>query len=98
MGNKKAEQKLPKGVDETFVDGIQSMDTEQLKAVIVTLQVQNEENEAFKESDQYLAAKEEFDYHKERFNLIAGPVKDTSTAIKNKTKLVIDRLKEKGAV
>lgn len=89
--------KLPKGVDETFIDSIQAMSVDELKAVIVTLQLQNDENEAFKDSPEFLAAKEEFDHHKDRFDLVAGPVRDTTTTIKNKTKLVIARLKDKGA-
>ena len=46
--------KLPKGVNQEFLDGIQSMDTATLKAVVVTLQVQNQENEEFKASDAYV--------------------------------------------
>lgn len=88
--------KLPAGVDQTFVDGIQAMTTDQLKAHVVLLQVQNQENESFKESDEYLQAKEEFKMAKENNNLVVGPVKDLSISIKNKTKLLIERLKEKG--
>lgn len=88
--------KLPKGVDQAFLDTIAPMQTDELKSVIVSLQVHNQENEAFKESDEYLAAEDEFKVAKERHDLVAGPVKDVTVAIKNKTKLVIERLKEKG--
>ena len=81
--------KLPKGVDETFVQNLQSMSTDELKATVVRLQMQREEVQQVKESDAYKAAKDAFD-------LVAGPVRDTNTALKNKTKLVVDRLKEKG--
>lgn len=91
-------QKLPTGIDQTFVDGIQSMSTDELKANIVRLQVQNQENEAFKESDGYMQAEEEFSFAKEKHKMVVGPVKEVTTSIKNKTKLVIERLKEKGAV
>lgn len=88
--------KLPKGVDQTFVDEIQSQTIDQLKATIVRLQLQNEENEAFKESEEYLAAKATFDYARDSWGEVNGPVKDTTVSIKGKTKLVIERLKEKG--
>jgi hypothetical protein len=88
--------KLPKGVSQEFVDGIQAMSTDQLKAEIVRLQVQNQENEAFKESDQYVQEKQTFEQAKAQFDLIAGPVKDTTTMVKNRTKLVVERLTEKG--
>jgi len=88
--------KLPKGVDQTFVDEINGLDIDQLKARIVSLQMQNQENEEFKASMSYIAAEEEFQHAKDRFDLVAGPVKDVTTAVKNKTKMVVERLKEKG--
>ncbi len=90
--------KLPKGVNQEFLDGIQSMDTATLKAVVVTLQVQNQENEEFKASDAYVQEQEVYEQARERFNLVAGPVKDTTVSLKNRTKLVIERLKEKGGI
>ena len=89
-------KKLPKGVPQEFIDGIQSMSTDQLKAQIVLLQVQNQENEAFKEDPKVIAAEEEFRQAKESHNLIVIPIRDTSVSLKNKTKLVVERLKEKG--
>lgn len=94
QGSKAA--KLPKGVDQTFIDGIQSMTTDSLKALIVILQVQNQDNEDFKASDAYINAQVVFDQAKCQFDLIAGPVKETTVSIKNKTKLIVERLKEKG--
>ena len=38
-------QSLPKGVSQEFLDNINTMSTDQLKAEIVTLQLQNDENE-----------------------------------------------------
>ena len=93
---KEPKVKLPKGVDQLFIDEIASMSAEELKARIVTLQVQNQENESFKETPEFIGAQEEFDYAKERYDLVAGPVKETTVAIRNKTKLVVERLKEKG--
>jgi len=92
------EAKLPAGVGQEFVDSIQSMKTEELKALIVTLQVQNQENEAFKESEGYIQADEEFKQAKERHKLVVGPVKDVTVSIRNKTKLLVERMKEKGIV
>lgn len=90
--------KLPKGVDTLFIDELNTMNTDQLKAKIVSLQIQNQDNEEFKASDKFIEAKGEFDYAKDRFDQVAGPVKETTVAVKNKTKLVVERLKEKGAV
>lgn len=90
--------KLPKGVGQEFLDSIQSKLSEELKAIVVTLQLQNEENEMFKQSPEYLKEKEMYETAKERFQLIAGPIKDITVSIKNKTKVVIDRLKEKGQI
>ncbi len=99
MKNKKAQTvKLPKGVSQEFVDSIQSMLIADLKSHIVSLQVQNQENEAFKESEGYIKAQAEFDQAKEKFDLVAGPVKDVTVSLKNRTKLVIERLKEKGGI
>lgn len=89
-------KKLPKYVSQEFVDSLNNMTIEELKARIVSIQLQNQENEAFKESEAYVKAKGEFDYAKERFDLVVGPVRETTSSLKNKTKLVIERLKEKG--
>lgn len=88
--------KLPKGVTQEFVDGIQSMTIDQLKSQIVLLQVQNQENEAFKEAVEYMTSEEEYNAAKERWALVAGPVKEVTLSVKNRTKMVVDRLKEKG--
>lgn len=87
---------LPKGVSEQFVDGINAMTTDQLKAQIVLLQVQNNENEEFKASEKFAEAKSEYDYAKAKFEEVAGPVKETSVSCKNRTKMVVERLKERG--
>lgn len=96
MSKKQAAVKLPKGVSQQFVDGLNAATTPELKAIIVTLQVQNQENEEYKLSEQFAKAQAEFDYAKERFDQVAGPVKEVTTSIKNRTKLVVERLKEKG--
>lgn len=90
--------KLPAGVSQEFVDNLQGMQTDELKALIVTLQVQNQENEAFKESEGFLKAVDEFKLAKDKHSLVVGPVKEVTASIKNRTKLVIERLKEKGAI
>ncbi len=87
---------LPKGVPQEFIDGLDAQTTDQLKATIVRLQVQNQENEAFKESDEFIAAQTEFDMAKDSYMLVAGPVKETTVSLRNKTKLVIERLRERG--
>lgn len=82
--------------DSVFVDGIQSMSTDQLKALIVIIQVQVQENEAFKEAEEYLMAEERFKLAKEQRDLVAKPVKENANLLKKRTKLVVERLKEKG--
>lgn len=88
--------KLPNGVTQEFADSITAMSTEDLQAAVVRLQMQNQENEDFKESPEYLAEKEIFLAAKERFSLIATPVKEVTVSIRNRTKMVVERLKEKG--
>jgi len=89
-------KKLPKGVSQEFMDSLNTMSTDQLKAQIVILQVQNQENEDFKQSTEYIQAQSEFEVAKDKFDLVAGPVKETSISLKNQTRAVIERLKEKG--
>lgn len=89
-------KKLPAGVSQQFVDSLDNTTTVELKAMIVNLQLDNEINEQYKESVEFLQAKEEYDHAVDRFKLVAAPVKDITTSIKNKTKLIIERLKEKG--
>lgn len=89
-------KKLPKGISQEFVDSIQSMTIDNLKAQIVILQVQNQENELFKESEKYVAADDEFKVARDRHNEVVGPVKETAVSLKNKTKLVVERLKDRG--
>lgn len=90
--------KLPKGVSQEFLDSLNSMGTGQLQDLVFRLQVQNDENEQFKETEGYLAAEDEFATARERHNLVVSPVKDLTIGIKNRTKEVIKRLKEKGAI
>jgi hypothetical protein len=95
---KAAKIKLPKGVTQEFVDSIQSMTSDQLKAAIVQLQVQTQENEAFKDDPKFVAEKDLLDQAKARFELIAGPVKETAISLRNRTQMIVQRLQEKGSV
>ncbi len=83
--------KLPRGVDEAFVDSINSMSTEDLCGLVVILQTGLSEVEAYKQAEVYQQASE-------TYRMVVGPVRDAATSLKNKTKLVIERLKERGAV
>lgn len=96
MSKKPLAIKLPKGVSQQFVDGLNTASTVDLKSIIVTLQVQNQENEEFKLSDAFTQAQAEYDHAKEVFDQVAGPVKEVTTSLKNRTKIVVERLKEKG--
>lgn len=88
--------KLPPGVDQTFIDEVEGLSIPDLKAKIVELQIHNQENEVFKLSEDYLSAAEEYSEAKERWGYVDGPVKEVTVAIKNKTKIVVDTLKDKG--
>lgn len=96
MAKQEKTQKLPKGVTEEFLDEVNSMSTDSLKATVVRLQVQNQENEEFKAGPAFQAELEAFEHAKARFDITAGPVKDTTVSIRNRTKIVVERLKEKG--
>lgn len=93
---KTKKEKLPKHIDQTFVDSIQGLSIDDLKARIVQIQVQNEENEQFKESEAYLQAEAAYKLAKEAHNEVVGPIKETTAILKAKTKLIIKRLQEKG--
>lgn len=88
--------KLPAGVTQEFVDSIQNMKTDELKSLIVQLQVQNQENEEFTQTDEYQASEETFKQAKDEHDLIAGPVRETRISLKNRTRAVVERLKDKG--
>lgn len=90
--------KQPVGIDNEFLAEIESMSTDALKARVVTLQVQAEENEAFKETPEFEAAQAAYDDAKETYQYVAGPIKETAASLKNRTKAVIKRLQERGAV
>ena len=94
--NQNKSHKLPKGVDQTFVDIIQALPTDDLKKLIVELQLKNQDNEEFKESPEFQLEVDKYTASKARYQLVAGPIKDLTVSIKNKTKLIIERLKEKG--
>lgn len=83
--------KLPAGIDETFVSEIESLSSEDLKGRIVQLQAAKEDNDAFKLTEGYVQAKDDWE-------MVSGPVRDTNRAIKNKTKMIIELLKQKGAL
>ena len=89
-------KKQPIGIDNDFLASISGLSIEDLKAFIVRLQIQAEENEAFKETLEFLKVQDEFDAAKESYNLVAGPIKETAKILKNRTKAVIECLKQKG--
>jgi hypothetical protein len=82
---------LPFGIDESFVDSLNTMSTDEIKSLIVRLEGQKEEAEEMKRSQGYLEAKVAFD-------MVKGPYQDTKKALRNKTKLAVERLKEKGGL
>lgn len=96
MRKKPETVKLPKGITQEFMDSLQAMSTDQLKAQIVSLQVQNQENEEFRNTPKFIAEEEALKVAKDRWELTNGPLKDDAVRIKNATKAVVERLKEKG--
>jgi len=86
---KQTSKKLTAGVSEEFADSLNNCTIDELKAKVVQLQVQVEENNAFKETQGYTDALT-------AYQLVVGPVRETARSLKNRTKMVIERLKEKG--
>lgn len=82
-------KKLPAGVSEEFMSQLNTMDTGDIKNLIVRLQVHKQEAEAMKEAPGYVQAKD-------AWQMVSGPVRETATSLKNRLKMAVERLKEKG--
>ena len=85
-------------VPQEFIDSINAMPIDALKALVVNLQVRQQENEAFKDSDVYQAEVSKLKIARDKFNEVAGPVRDLAKLLKLETNLVLERLKERGAL
>ena len=84
--------KLPFGVSSEFVEEIAAASTEVLKAKIVTMQKDLDEVITFLKTDTKL---EEL---KNAVKEVEGPSRDTKKSLNNRTKLVINGLRERGAL
>lgn len=84
--------KLPFGITEEFVDQIDTSTTEQLKGIIV--QIQGDLDEA----SNFLKTNEEIIRLKGELDMIKGPTNETKRSLTNRTKFIVDALKEKGAL
>jgi hypothetical protein len=85
-GRKKKE--IP-GIDEIFLNEVNSMDTAARKARIVTMQFSMDESEDFlKNNEAILETKAEL-------ASLVGPSKETLKVLKNRTKYLIDQLNGK---
>lgn len=91
-GRKQKEPKLPFGVTPEFVDELASATTEDLKAKIVTIQ------KDLAEVVNFLKTNENLEDLRNRLKEAEGPSKDTKKSLNNRTKLVLDTLKERGAL
>lgn len=81
-------------VQKSYPDFVQEVDTltiDQLKARIVQLQQALEESEAHKEANEALASA------KAELSELSGPYRDVKKAVGLKTKYIIELLKEKGS-
>lgn len=73
-----------------FLIEVQRLSAEELEARISQLQVGLEESRSHKEENEALKAA------KEEVALLTGPYRDVESAVKLKTKVIIDLLKEQG--
>ncbi len=85
---KKFEDKLP----EDWRTRIQAMDTETLKATVIEVSTNENDNQTHREEDEELAAK------KEAYADTLAPYKDASTVNKLKLKFLLRELERNGAV
>lgn len=86
-GRKKKE---PAGITPEFKDDVAKMGPDQKKAIVFNLQAETiKVREYLKEDQSVVAAKEAYD-------LIAGPAKSTLLMLKNRTKYIIDGMKDSG--
>lgn len=85
-GRKKKE--IP-GIDEAFLNEVNSMDSVARKARIVTMQFQADETE------DYLKTNETIQEAKVELASLVGPSKETLKVLKNRTKYLIDTLNGK---
>lgn len=87
---KEKKKKLPLGITDEFVAECNSSDSSTLKALIVNIQSQAEEARTFlKEDEKILELKSQYDE-------AAAPTRETIRVLKNRTKFLIDALKEQG--
>jgi hypothetical protein len=73
-----------------FASEVQSLETDALKARIVSLQQALEESDEAKEADEGLKEA------KAAYDLAVGPYRDIRKAVRMKTKFLIDMLKDRG--
>jgi len=89
MAKRGRKKKETPGLDESFLNEVNSMDTVARKTRIVTMQFQMNETEDFlKTNDAILDAKEEL-------SQLTGSSKETLKVLKNRTKYLIDQLNGK---
>ena len=86
---KRSKKKEVPGLDENFINEVNSMDTTARKARILTMQFQADE------TDDYLKTNEAIQYAKAELASLVGPSKDTLKVLKNRTKYLIDQLNGK---
>jgi hypothetical protein len=89
---KEKKKKLPKGLTEEFIEMTQSASTDELKAQIVTMQVE------LSNCEKFLKEKPEILDLREQLAMVEGPTKETKTSLKNRTKHVLTLLGERGAL
>jgi hypothetical protein len=81
-------EKLKSGVTQEFVDRIEALATVDKRDLIVEIQKQIDDANTF------LKTKQEILDLQAQLDLIKGPTQDTLRDLKNRTKFLIDRLKE----
>lgn len=101
---KSAKPKLPAGITEEFVENVDRSSPDQLKAMVVTMQGQIGEVQAFLTNDEpnlpqeQLLGAQRLAEMKAAFDEAVAPSKETMRNLRARTKWVVEALKKAGAL
>lgn len=89
---KEKKKKMPLGITEEFVSECDSASSDNLKAMVVQIQGQADEARTFLKEDERLQEL------KAAYDEAAAPTRETLKVLKNRTKFIVDALKQQGAL
>lgn len=88
----KSKKKEPLGITPEFKDEVARMSSDQKKAIVFNLQAESVKVTGFLKEDRAVTSA------KEAYEMIAGPARDTLKALKNRTKYIINDMKDSGEI